>query len=190
MKPYRRMILAVVGLILVSLSAVHAAEFPNKPIRWIIPFPPGGSNDVLGRYIGIKLSKRIGQQIVIDNRGGANGIIGAHLAAQSPADGDTLLMVSTSAVPDVPTVIESGFPGYEVYVSWGAVVPAGVPRARAEKLRREIVAVLQDPDTRKWLAANAAAETQIMAPAEIRKMVHDDIKKWTDVAKTAGIKVK
>jgi tripartite-type tricarboxylate transporter receptor subunit TctC len=305
------------------VPAVNAAEFPNKPIRWIIPFPPGGSNDVLGRYIGIKLGERMGQQIVIDNRGGANGIIGAHLAAEAPADGYTLLMISTSwimnaairklpysveksfdpismiasspnsivthpnegfkslqdlvaqakakpgainyastgvggfnhfggelfkkvagidmvhvpykgggpamidiiagnvqvmftsvtqvlahvragrikmlavgatkrssAVPDVPTVIESGFPGYEVYVSWGVVVPAGVPRARADKLRREIVAVLQASDTRKWLAANAAAETQINTPAEIRKMVHDDIKKWTEVAKTAGIKVK
>lgn len=318
-----RSILLLLGLLVGWFPAANAAEFPTKPIRWIIPFPPGGSNDVLGRYIGIKLSKRMGQQIVIDNRGGANGIIGAHLAAQAPADGYTLLMISTSwimnaairklpysveksfdpismiasspnsivthpqrgfkslqdlvaqakakpgsinyastgvggfnhfggelfkkvagidmvhvpykgggpamidiiagnvpvmftsvtqvlahvragrikmlavgatkrssAVPDVPTVIESGFPGYEVYVSWGVVVPAGVPQARADKLRREIVAVLRDPDSRKWLAANAAAETQIITPTEIRKMVHEDIKKWTEVAKTAGIKVK
>jgi len=84
------------------LPAARAAEmasaFPNKPIRWIIPFPPGGSNDILGRYLGIKLTEKLGQQVVIDNRGGANGIIGAEIAANAPSDGYTILMVSTSWV--------------------------------------------------------------------------------------------
>src|SRR5512143_2740401 len=85
----------------VGLPTAHSAEqpvYPTKPLRWIIPFPSGGSNDVLARYLGIKLGERLGVQIVIDNRGGANGIIGADLAAHSPADGYTLLMVSTSFV--------------------------------------------------------------------------------------------
>jgi tripartite-type tricarboxylate transporter receptor subunit TctC len=76
----------------------EANNFPNRPIRWIIPFPPGGSNDVLGRYLGIKLSERLGQQVVIDNRAGANGIIGTEIAAQSAPDGYTILMISTSYV--------------------------------------------------------------------------------------------
>ncbi len=64
---------------LYSAERAPAADFPTKPIRWIVPFPPGGSNDVLGRYIGIKLTERVGQQIIIDNRAGANGIIGAQM---------------------------------------------------------------------------------------------------------------
>lgn len=80
------------------LAEAAAAPFPERPIRLVIPFPPGGSNDVLGRYLGAKLSERFGQQVVIDNRGGANGVIGASLVAAAPADGYTLLMVSTSWV--------------------------------------------------------------------------------------------
>jgi len=93
-------------------------------------------------------------------------------------------------VPDVPTVAEGGVPGYEMTVWWGIAVPAGVPRDRAEKLGRDITAVLRDPDTRNWLAQNAAAEAQISTPAEIRKMLRSELTKWTGVAKTAGIKVK
>jgi tripartite-type tricarboxylate transporter receptor subunit TctC len=57
-------------------------QFPTRPVRWIVPFPPGGSNDVLARYVGAKLGERLGEQLVIDNRGGANGIIGTELAAR------------------------------------------------------------------------------------------------------------
>ena len=80
----------------------------------MIPFPPGGSNDVLGRYLGGKLGERIGQQVVIDNRGGANGIIGAEMVANAPADGYTILMISTSyvmnaAVRKLPYDVEKSF---------------------------------------------------------------------------------
>jgi len=75
-------------------SAVGA--YPTKPIRLIVPFPPGGSNDLVGRYIGQKLTTRLGQQTVIDNRAGADAIIGTHLAASAVADGYTLVIVSTT----------------------------------------------------------------------------------------------
>jgi len=91
-------------------------------------------------------------------------------------------------VPDIPTVAEAGFPGYEVYVWWGVAAPAGTPPAVREKLRRELTAVLQDPETLKRLAAEAA-EPRLTTPAELRKIVHDDRKKWADVAKQAGIRV-
>ena len=326
MKPRNHAVLVALGLLAglfpASQSAAQANSFPTKPIRWIIPFPPGGSNDILGRYLGIKLTERMGQQVVIDNRGGANGIIGADLAAQAPADGYTLLMVSTSwvmnaavrplpydveksfdpismigsapnsivvnpqgafgtlrelvdrararpasifyastgiggfnhfggelfkkvagidmvmvpykgggpamsdvmagqipvmfssltqvlphlrsgklkvlaigadkrspVVPEIPTVAEAGFPGYEVYVWWGIAAPAGTPPAVREKLRREFTAILRDPATQKWLAVNAAAEARINTPAEMRRMVHNDVKRWRGVAETAGIRV-
>jgi len=77
-----------------SASAVHA--YPTRPVRIIVPFPPGGSNDILGRFIGQKLSERLGQTTVIDNRPGADGIIGTDIAAKSVPNGYTLLVVSTS----------------------------------------------------------------------------------------------
>jgi tripartite-type tricarboxylate transporter receptor subunit TctC len=73
-----------------------AARFPAKSIRMIVPFPPGGSNDILGRFMGQKLTERLGQQVVIDNRGGADGIIGTEIAAKSPPDGYTLLVISST----------------------------------------------------------------------------------------------
>jgi len=327
MKPRFCSTIVVLGLLAGALPAVHCAaqsqsgSFPSRPIRWIIPFPPGGSNDILARYLGVKLGDRMGQQIVIDNRAGANGIIGTQLAANSTPDGYILLMISTSfvmnaavrplpydieksfdpiatvgsapnsivvhpngsfgsvqqlveqarakpasifyastgiggfnhfggelfkkvasidlvmvpykgggpamidvmagqmpvmfssvtqalphvrsgrlkllavggkkrspVVPDVPTVIESGFPGYEVTVWWGIAAPAGAPTPILDKLRRELAAVLQDPETQKRLLAEAA-EPLTLTPAEMRTKLRDDRKKWADVAKQAGIRV-
>ena len=73
-----------------------AQVFPSRPIRMIIPFPPGGSNDILGRFLAQKMSERLGEQVLPDNRAGADGIIGAQLASQSTPDGHTILIVSTS----------------------------------------------------------------------------------------------
>jgi tripartite-type tricarboxylate transporter receptor subunit TctC len=77
-------------------QAVDFSRFPTKPIRLIVPFPPGGSNDILGRFIAQRLSENLGRQTIADNRPGADGIIGTELAARAPADGHTLLIVSTT----------------------------------------------------------------------------------------------
>jgi tripartite-type tricarboxylate transporter receptor subunit TctC len=69
-----------------------AAKFPDKPVRMIIPFPPGGGTDTLGRPIAQKLTERWHQQVVVDNRGGAGGIIGSELTAKSPPDGYTIML--------------------------------------------------------------------------------------------------
>lgn len=69
----------------------HAQQYPTKPVRLIVPFSPGGPMDILARAIGSKLTARFGQQIVVDNRGGASGTIGAELAARAAPDGYTLL---------------------------------------------------------------------------------------------------
>src|SRR3954466_4517758 len=72
----------------------HAQAYPSKPVRLIIPFPPGGSNDLVGRAVAAQLGERIGQSVVIDNRGGGGGRSGINGAAKSAADGYTLLLVS------------------------------------------------------------------------------------------------
>ena len=83
------------GVVLLALSAGAAAdEYPDKPIRLIIPFPPGGSNDVVGRLVARHLSDVLGQQVYVDNRGGAGGTIGTDIAAKATPDGYTLLVIS------------------------------------------------------------------------------------------------
>ena len=83
--------------LLVALTATAAAQdYPAKPVRLIIPFPPGGSNDVVGRMIATKLGERLGKQVVVDNRPGAGGTIGTELAANAPPDGYTLAIISSA----------------------------------------------------------------------------------------------
>ena len=90
---------ALVLLTLASVPAVAAGTsdtFPSRPLRIIVGFPPGSGTDILARYVGGKLSERVGQPVVVDNRPGANGIIAAELTAKSPPDGHTLQFMSTS----------------------------------------------------------------------------------------------
>jgi tripartite-type tricarboxylate transporter receptor subunit TctC len=80
------------GGLFATLAAAQA--YPAKPVRLVIPFPPGGSNDVVGRVIAAQLTERLGQTVIVDNRGAGGGIIGINATAKSPADGYTILLVS------------------------------------------------------------------------------------------------
>jgi tripartite-type tricarboxylate transporter receptor subunit TctC len=78
--------------------AVFAQTFPVKPVRMIVPWPPGGANDVVGRVVAQRLSENLGHQFVVENRGGASGTIGSDLVAKGPTDGYTLMVHSATHV--------------------------------------------------------------------------------------------
>ncbi|HEV7801055.1 MAG TPA: tripartite tricarboxylate transporter substrate binding protein [Burkholderiales bacterium] len=87
----------IAGVIIAGTwTAASAQNYPARPIRWIVPFPPGGSTDIYSRVLGPKLSEALNQQVVIDNRPGAGGALGAELAAKAPADGYTIWMGQTN----------------------------------------------------------------------------------------------
>src|SRR5437870_6588926 len=94
------MILRIAALCAAMLGAgaALAQPYPNKIVRIIVPFPAGGPTDVMARFIGQKLSERLGQQFIIENQPGAAGNIGMGNAAKAPADGYTILFVSSSFV--------------------------------------------------------------------------------------------
>ncbi|MBP8088061.1 MAG: tripartite tricarboxylate transporter substrate binding protein, partial [Polaromonas sp.] len=97
MKNIARTILAA-ALCAVTLSAAHAQSYPNKPVKLIVPFAPGGFTDVVARILGQRLSTAMGQQFVIENKAGAGSIIGTDFVAKSAPDGYTLVMISTTHV--------------------------------------------------------------------------------------------
>src|SRR5215467_9232586 len=91
--PFRLLALAVAALGLAG-SAAWAQDYPTKPVKWVVPYPPGGTTDILARLVGQYLSEHLGQQFVIDNRPGAGNNIGTEVVANSPPDGYTLLLVN------------------------------------------------------------------------------------------------
>lgn len=95
--------------------AAHADDYPSKPVRIIVPFAPGGSADVFGRYIGQKLQESLGQNFIIENKPGAGSVIGTDAVAKAPADGYTLLLMSNthtvneSLLPNKPFALMKDF---------------------------------------------------------------------------------
>src|SRR5450759_74963 len=87
-----------------AASANYAAGYPAKPILFIVPFPPGGGTDLVARLLSQKLSERFGQQVVVDNRGGANAIIGTDLAAKAAPDGYTMVLALPVSIAVNPSL--------------------------------------------------------------------------------------
>ena len=306
--------------------AAHAQEsaqsYPSKSIRMIVPWPPGGATDIFGRMLAQEMSKNWGQQVIVDNRGGASGIIGTDLLAKSPPDGYTIgWIISTHAVnpslfgkvpfdpikdfipvtlvtyvtdfvsvhpsvpaknlkelvalmkakpgqinfassgsgtsthlagelfkltagvsinhipykgggpaltdlvggqvqmmfgnatsilpfirsgkvralavtsikrnpalPDVPTVAESGYPGFEVNEWYGVAAPAGTPRPIIDKLNAEIVRFITTKETSEKLLNQMGAVVAAMPPDEFARFVKSEYDKWTKVVKQGKLK--
>ena len=307
----------------VSAPAFAQAEYPNKPIRLIVPFPAGGSTDIVGRVVAQKLSERLGQQVVVDNRGGAGGTIGADAAAKAAPDGYTLTIGTTSthavaagayaklsynpvkdfapvslvaitpyllvvnpqvkattlkefvalgkaapgsmnyasagngttthlamemmkdaaqinlqhipykgnapadvailanevqavfgsmpallqhtkggklrplavgtaqrspALPDVPTVAESGYPGFEAALWLGVLAPAGTPKAVIDRLHKELAAIVPTADFKTAMERNGADATG-NTPDQFAKLIAEESARYIKVVKTIGLKL-
>lgn len=101
-------LLLLCGAPLLAAATAGAQSYPTRPIRFIVPFPPGGGNDIVGRIIAQKLAESLGQTLVVDNRGGAGGTIGTDMTAKAPADGHTMLVnnislaVNATLIPKLP----------------------------------------------------------------------------------------
>ena len=318
---------AATAVFALAASAVPAAEqagYPTKPVRLIVAFPPGGSTDIIGRLVGQKLSERLGQQVIIDNRGGAGGTIGTEIAARSTPDGYTLTMGTTSthviapaayanlkydpikdfapitlvattpyllvlntgvkaanlkefialaksqpgkmnyasagtgstthlamemlkatagidivhvpyngnapagtavlggqvqalfgsmpavlpqakagkvrpvavgtakrspALPDVPTVQEAGYPGFEASLWLGFFAPRGTPIAILNRLHGELVKIATSLDMKEQFERNGAEPLHNAASIELERLVKSEIAKYSKVIKTANIKL-
>lgn len=320
--PRATMVFALV-LAFAGAASAYAQQYPGRPIRMIVPFPPSGSTDIMARVLAQKLTERLGQQVIVDNRGGAGGRIGMELAAKAPPDGYTLMMSTSithtvgvslysklpynvltdfapitmaasvpllvvvnpsvparsvkelivlakaspgqlnyaspgngtsghlaaemfksmasvdivhvpykgggpavmdliggqvqmlilSAVatlphvksgklkalaltsltrspdlPNIPTVSESGLPGYEVVLWYGVFAPAKTPKAIVTRLNQDVVKIMQSPEMGARLASEGGRPVG-NTPEQFQEIIKADVAKWAKIVKDADIKV-
>jgi len=133
------------------VSAAVAQDYPNKPITLIVPFPAGGGVDVIGRIVADKLAAALGQPVIIDNRGGAAGVIGTRVAARAAPDGYTLVMATTGSIAINPNLYAN--PGYQTLkdlapiglISSTPIVLMAHPSASETSLAALIAAAKREP---------------------------------------------
>jgi tripartite-type tricarboxylate transporter receptor subunit TctC len=112
--PLCRTLLLLSALVLAGVAPTHADDYPYKPVRIVIPFAPGGINDVVGRLIATHLSERLGKKFIPENRTGAGGVVGSEVVAQAPHDGYTLLIVSIANATH-PTLYKLSYDGNKAF---------------------------------------------------------------------------
>jgi tripartite-type tricarboxylate transporter receptor subunit TctC len=101
----RSQLLIALGLLCATGGAALAQSYPTKPIRMMIGFPPGGGTDIIGRIVAQKLGEALGQQIIVDNRGGASGQLAAELLSRAAPDGYTIMMAHIAAISILPSLV-------------------------------------------------------------------------------------
>lgn len=162
---------AIVGL----FGFAAAAAYPDKPIKLIVPYPPGGATDIIGRIVALRLGEALGQQVVVENRGGAGGNIGAEAVAKSPADGYTLLMGALTSHSTMAT-LEKGKLRYSITKDFMPIMVVGsvplvvvVNPGLPVKSMKELVAYGKaNPDKLNYASSGAGAP-QRMAAEILRK---------------------
>jgi tripartite-type tricarboxylate transporter receptor subunit TctC len=158
--PYPRILLSAAIGAMLSFHA-GAQGYPEKPIRVVVPFPAGGAADIVARHVTTRLSDALGQQIIVDNRGGAGGVIGAENAARAAADGYNLLFASSSVLSINPHLGAKA--SYDVLKSFTPIVQIGHapnvlvvhPSVPAKTVRELIVIAKVKPDALAY-ASNGA----------------------------------
>jgi len=158
------------ALLLFSVASIAAAQsYPSKPIHLIVPFPPGGPTDIVGRLVGQKLSEGLGQPVVVDNRAGAGGTVGSSAAAKAPADGYTLLYGSTSTLAIAPALYRNL--SYDprtafapiTLVSRGAIIAAVNAQVPAHTLGEFIALAKKAPGKLSYSSAGSGTPPHLAA---------------------------
>lgn len=156
---------ALLATLIPAANAIAAEAYPARPIRMIIPAGTGGVTDILGRVIAQKLSDTLGQQVIVDNRPGASGMVGSQIVAKATPDGYTLHMV---------------FPSQPVNPSLYRDIPY-------DTVHRELVKIVRSPEFARILTREGATPVG-NTPAEFDAVIRADVAKWAKVIKESGIK--
>jgi len=170
---WNRLLLAAI-LIAAAPANVAAAEYPSRPLRLLVPFPPGGGVDLIARVIGSRLTEALGQQVVVDNRAGGGGVIATDTAAKAPADGYTLLLGFIGPLAISPTISRQpydpvrDFAGLDLLASSYHIVVIN-PSVPARTVKEFIALAKSQPGTFNY--ASSGSGTNLHLAAELFKMV-------------------
>ena len=192
--------------------AAGAQDYPAKPIIIVVPAAAGGPTDTLTRVLASAMGNAMKTQFVIENAGGAGGIIGINKAAKARADGYTLLLyhIGMSTAPalyrklpydtladfeyigqvaDVPTLDEQGLKGFDLFVWNGLFAPKGTPKAAIDKLVPALQAAVQDSAFRSRLAELGAEPVPVAkaTPDSLRTLLKAEVDKWTPIIRKSGV---
>jgi tripartite-type tricarboxylate transporter receptor subunit TctC len=157
-----------------SFATAVAAEYPSRPLRLLVPFPPGGGVDLIARVIGNRLTETLGQQVVIDNRAGGGGVIATDTAAKAPADGYTLLLGFIGPLAISPTISKQpydsvkDFAGLDLLASSYHIVVIN-PSVPARTVNEFIALAKSQPGKLNY--ASSGSGTNLHLAAELFKMV-------------------
>jgi tripartite-type tricarboxylate transporter receptor subunit TctC len=176
-------------VILFAGSAGSAADYPVRPVRWIVGYPAGGTTDIVARLIGHWLSERLGQQFIIENKPCAGNNIGTEAAINAPPDGYTVLLVNPANAINATLYQKLPFnwvPGYEASAFFGMSVPKGTPADVIDRLNHEINAALADAAMKAKLAELGGMLIP-GSPAEFGRTIAEETEKWAKVIKSGGV---
>ncbi len=163
MKRVLTIVIFAFGILAAGLAP--AQQYPSKPVRIVVPFAPGGGSDFIGRFIAQKLSERLGQQFIVDNRPGAGGNLGAELALKSTPDGYTLLLIAGSYTVN-PSLYKLAFDSGNdispiIQLSQGPFVVAVHPTVQAKTLKEFMELAKKQPDKFSYASAGQGSITHL-----------------------------
>ena len=166
----RTLVRAGVALGLALGAGLALAAYPEKPVKLIVPYPPGGATDVIGRILAQKLGEELGQQVIIDNRGGAGGNLGAEMAAKATPDGYTLLMGALTSHSTMQT-LEKGKLRYDLVKDFTPLMVVGSvplvlvvnPKLPVKTLPEFVAYIKANPDKVSYASSGAGAPQRMAA---------------------------
>jgi tripartite-type tricarboxylate transporter receptor subunit TctC len=200
----------------VASCAAAADDFPSRPIRIVVNTAPGGLTDITTRLVAQKMGEKLGQSVIIDNKAGADGLLGIRYVKTQPADGYTLLGTAgtvaiqpavkldpgydllkdfTGVGPMVRspvllvegmTIAEQGVPGYSYYLWLGLVAPAGTPRDALTKLSEALHFALNSKELKDRMREDGS-EPMIMSPDEYTEFLKRDSSQMQKLVDELGI---
>jgi tripartite-type tricarboxylate transporter receptor subunit TctC len=143
-----------------------AAGYPGRPVRWVVPFPPGASNDIIARLVGQKLSEAWGQQVVVDNRAGAGGLVGAETVAKASPDGYTLILANPG--PNVNSVLLRKQPPYRisdfdpvVWIGYAPLIIVANPKFPPNSAKDLVAWAKSNPGKASWGSSGVGSSLHI-----------------------------